>query len=245
MSDRKTIKIVLLINGIYLIIIGLMIYFYLKDPNKNYLYLDFKTYDKVVIAKKDLKIGDIIKEEDLDYIEIESSKIIKKDIFENKEDVIGKKVLYPINKMQYIYRNYLLSKKDWYENGTLFPIEVDMIETLNNVVKIGDYVDINVALNNSSGVHGKYLNYSRVITKVIVEDIRDSKFNSIKNQKKKETQINNTGFIPKYIYVKLNDKQIDYYLDAKKQGKIFIEIYTDRTANPNIVNYKLTNKTNQ
>lgn len=241
MKNKKTTKAVLITSGVFLIIIGIMIYLYLKDPERNYLYYEGGNFVDMVIAKKDIQPGEVIDDSHLRVIKIRENELVNKKAFaSNVDNLIGKKALYPIKNGQILPLEYFLPKEKWYENGYDFAIEVDVPTTVANSICIGDYIDINVAYGmddmETLTIGDLYVNFDVVISKVLVEDIKDANGVSIKNSQEGDQ------FVPQYLKVCLSYEQIDNYLGAKKEGTIFTVKYEDPTSVENKVTFKNSKK---
>lgn len=243
MKDKNIRKAVLNTSAIFLLIIGVMIYFYLKDPNRNYLYYQFEEEIPVVVAKVDIIQGDVITEDNVEVLKVKNGELLtnKETFVSTLDDLLGKKALYPFKSGQVLPSYYLLGKEDWYEGKHEYAIEVDIPSTVANSIKIGDYVDINISYSQGIGVHELYRtkvydNFDIVISKVMIEDIKNGEGISYTTYTKDNPS---SAFIPKYMKVSLDYNQIDNYLGAKEKGTVFLVKYDDITTVPNKQTYKV------
>lgn len=210
-----------------------MIYLHLHDPNRNYLYYDTNRYIEIIVPTRNLEIGEVIDTNSIEVVKYNADYIYNlRKVYIQKEEAIGKKVLYPLFTGQLIYKEYTLSKEEWYDGKTLFPIEIDVASTVANSVVINDYVDINVALKNKKTSDSDFINYDVVAAKLLVEDVKNENGESFKDIEDKVKE-------PRYVLVKLTSEEIDRYLDAVKKGDIFLTVYDDPTSPPSKVTYEM------
>lgn len=242
MKDKKTTKAVLTTSGIFLIIIGIMLYLYIKDPKRNYLYYEDKNAINIVVPARDMEVGEIVTETDIKTIVVKDKEIIENDAIylSNPEDILGKKALYPMKSGQILPLSYFISEEEWYDGKHLYAIEIDIPTTVANSIDIGDYVDINVNYDIESEedgfyTNGIYENFDVIVSKVLVEDLKNEQGINYQDFKLYNEEGN---FVPKYAKVNLDYKQIDDCLGAKEKGEIFLIKYDDITAPPNQVTYK-------
>lgn len=243
MKDKSNRKAILNTSAVFLLIIGIMLYFYIKDPNRNYLYYEVRQYSDVIVATRDILPGEIMEEEDIKLIEVEVTELLNNDALysSNIEDLLGKKALFPMKMGQLLSKDYFLEKTKWYEGKHEYALEVDIPQTVANSIRIGDYIDINVSYDKSLSLEDLYNkdiyhNFDIVIPKVMVENMKTS--DSISYASYLRDGASET-FVPGYIIVNLEYSQIDDYLGAKKIGEIFLIKYGDITAEPNKKTYSI------
>jgi len=239
MKDRQVRKAILNTAAIFLLIIGVMLYFYLKDPNKNYLYYQPNKEVDVVIARTDLSPGTLVKESDISVVTVINTKITDNKLYlSNIEGFIGKKVLYPLKSGQVLIEDYFLGEDKWYEGKHEFAIEIDIDNTVAGSIEIGDYVDINVKYLGEDAEDildvKEFDNLDIIISKIQVDDMKDADGVSHKEFLSKHQE---GEFKAKYALFTMTYKEIDMFLDAKDKGEIFLIKYDDPTAIPNKTTY--------
>lgn len=225
-------------------IIGFMIFIYLKNPDRNYLYYEGSNIVDVVVSKKDIEPGEVLDKGDIELVKVKDEVILgnASNYTSSIEDIVGKKALYPIKRGQILPSSYFLSKEKWYEGKHEYAIEVDIPTTVANSINVGDYIDINVSYEGTSieNIYSSkdYTNFDIVVSKILVEDIRNvdgiskDEFNS---------QSPDGVFVPRYIIVNIDYKQLDDYLGSAKEGIIFVVKYDDVNAPANLVTYNKRN----
>lgn len=232
MFKKRYLKPVLITSGVFIIIIGVMLYFYIKDPARNYLYVDSSEKIDIVLAKNNIGIGEVITNDNIYTKIVDKDSVLNfENIYFNTEDIVGKKALYPINQNQFLYKNYLLSKEDWYDGKVRYAVPVTIPNTVANSVRIGDYVDVLVSYTEKIQNLDNPINYDIVISKVLIEELKDSNGRAIASK--------DEGIVPAFAIMSFDYNELDSYLDADKKGHIFLTIYDDVSIEGNAPTYKM------
>lgn len=168
---------VLILSIILAVIIGLFEYYYVrKEATSN--------FQTVIIAKKDINIGDKIKEDDISTILVD--KIINPDIISNKNIVIDKYSKYEIKAGQNILMNMLtdsdISKEQENTNKCVIKIEQTPSQLLLNTTKPVTLLFIsnnntekivypNIKVKSIYDVNGNEINIKNMIDQNIYKNI--------------------------------------------------------------------------
>ena len=244
MKDKNVRKAILNTSAIFLLVIGVMLYFYIKDPDRNYLYYQTKQYENVVVATKGILPGEEINDDNIKVVEVEVTELLINDLLfcKSVDELIGKKALYPIKVGQLLQNDYLLEKEKWLEGKHEYAIEVNIPGTVANSIKIGDFIDVNISYDKTLSLEDLYdsnvfYNFDIVIPKVQVENMKNSEGLSYEDFLKENNEEN---FVPTYVILNLEYMQIDDYIGAEKIGKIFLIKYGDITTEANIKTFNKT-----
>lgn len=229
-KKESNLKPILITSGVFIIIIGIMLYFYIKDPSRNYLYIDTSEKIDIILARRDIGIGETLTNEDVYILTVDKENILNFDaVHFDMEDIVDKKVLYPINQNQFIYKNYLLSKENWYEDKVRYALPITIPGTVANSVRAGDYVDVLVAYSEEDINEEFPKNYDIVISKALIEELKDS--NGLRVQE--------DSLIPSFALISFSYNELDNYLDAQNKGNIFLTIYDDPSIEASIPTYEI------
>jgi len=133
---------------------------------------------KIVVAKSNLRIGDVLSYENLAIREMPNSYIHAAAVrSENADSVVGKRVMQSLNAGESLLSNFLASKtnsgfsnlieKD--QRGLTFP--VDIVSSMSGLLRPGDKIDLMVTLRDGKVVTLPLLkNVSILATGGIVDD---------------------------------------------------------------------------
>jgi len=225
-TAKKNLKVGLLTSAGWLCVIGGMLFTYLQEPSRNLLYIDNTTYQQVLIPTKDLQIGDVLDNTNCRIFKIDTKYILSPENLATVEN-LGEKALIPLVYGEPIYCKDLLNTNNTYAGMIPYPVEIDVFSTIANMVKIGDYVDINAV--NADGARMLYnqegdivypSEYYTVIARKRIEDLRTSDGSSIKDK---------TGVLPSYAIMYFTQNELNKYLDCLNEKFVFLGLYNNST----------------
>lgn len=222
-KNKKAFKTGLLVTAFWLLIISIMLFFYLREPQRNLLYVDTTVYAKVVVPTKDIKPGEELNENNIEEIYADEKYLGSKTGLISYSDAIGKKAGISILSGEFIYNKDVIDIKKEYEGMIPFPIEVDSFSTIANMLKIGDCIDINITTGEMGKTYCIYdedgniicNNYRTVVGNKYIQDLRSGDGISIKN----------SSAVPKYAIVYFNEEELNTYLEAYGSGTLFMGIH--------------------
>lgn len=209
MNKRLIIKTSLICTGIFIILASLALFFvsskYELDTEKRY---------NVIVASKDIAVGDILTEASISVKEIKESGLTTH-MMTDPSLCLGKKALSSVKSGDYLMSYNLLSPKAWHEGDEkiiILPMSVE--ERLANCIKKGSFVDIKVLPENQKTVP------KTVLSRVTIDDILDENGMALG-----DTMGNKKAF----AVVTLDEKQRERLYTAQQVGKIIYELYCDPT----------------
>lgn len=133
---------------------------------------------KIVVAKKNLRVGDVLSYDNLAIREMPNSYIHASAVrAESAESVVGKRIMQPINKGESLLLNFLASRTgsgfsnliEKGKRGLTFP--VDIVSSMSGLLRPGDKIDLMVTLRQGRSVTIPLLkNITILATGGIVDD---------------------------------------------------------------------------
>lgn len=217
MNKRIILKTVLICIGIFLILASAGVYFfssrYELDTEKKY---------QVVMAVADIPVGSVITENMVSYKTIKESGFTPH-MLQKSEQVVGKKVLSPILKGDYIPRYNLLPQDKWHkddERTIILPVDVE--GRLANLIKKGSVINIKVLPADKNTLP------KLVLSKITVSDMLDENGLSSGDA---------IGSRKGYIVVVLDEEQRKRVYAATQYGKLMNELYCDSTQPKDIEDF--------
>lgn len=244
MKNKKTLSAVLLTSAVFLIIIAIMLGFYIKDPKRNYLYIENKTYKTVAVPREKIEVGEELNSTNIKEISIEEDVLGKSQAqLLTYADCMNKKAIVTLLPEEQIYAKDVIDIKNEYANMIPISVQVDAFATVANRVVPGEYVDINITKGKIGTIDNKdrivydsngnivYDNYFIVNSKKRIDDITDEKGVSIKAA---------ANITPKWAIIYFTKDELDRYVEATKDdGTIFLGLYNDITEQARPVTYLL------
>lgn len=222
-KNKKAFKTGLSVTAFWLMIIAIMLFIYLKNPERNLLYADNAVYIPVVVPVKDIEVNEEFNESNVKEVYIDEKYVAGKSQLMDYCEIIGKKAGISILSGEFIYNKDVIDIKKEYEQMIPFPIEVDEFSTIANILEIGDCIDINITNGDMGKTYSIYDeegniicgNYRTVVEKKRIEDLRSGNGVSIRENRA----------VPKYAIVYLSEKELNSYLAAYGSGTLFMGIY--------------------
>jgi len=133
---------------------------------------------KIVVAKRELRVGDVLSYENLAIREMPNSYVHSAAVrSEQADSVVGKRIMQPLKEGESLLNNFLASKTgSGFSNligkgqrGLTFP--VDVVSSLSGLLRPGDKIDLMVTLTQGKSVTLPLLkNVTILATGAIVDD---------------------------------------------------------------------------
>lgn len=209
MNKRLIVKTSLICAGIYIILASLAI-FYVSSKYE----LDTEKRFNVIVASKDIAIGDIITEANASIMVIKESSLTPH-MMTDPSLCIGRKALSPVKNGDYLMSYNLLSPEAWRggdEKIIVLPMSVE--ERLANRMQKGSLIDIKVLPENQKTIP------KTVLSRITVDDILDENGMALADA---------MGNKKAFAVVTLDEKQRERLYAAQQIGKIIYELYCDPT----------------
>lgn len=209
MNKRLILKTSLICTGIYIILASLAIFYvsskYDLDTEKRY---------NVIVASKDIAVGDIITEDNAGIKVIKESSLTA-NMLTDPSLCTGRKALSPVKNGDYLMSYNLLPPEDLHKDDEkiiVLPMSVE--ERLANRIQKGSLIDIKVLPENQKTIP------KTVLSRITVDDILDENGMALGDA---------MGNKKAFTVVTLDEKQRERLYVAQQLGKIIYELYCDPT----------------
>jgi len=209
MNKRLIVKTSLICTGIFIILASLAIFFISSKYE-----LDTEKRHNVIVAGKDIAVGDIFTEANISIKKIKESDLTTH-MLTDPSLCIGRKALSPVKSGDYLMSYNLLHPEAFHkgdEKIIVLPMSIE--ERLANRIKKGSLVDIKVLPENQMTIP------KTVLSCIAIDDILDENGLSLGDS---------LGNKKAFAVVTLNEKQRERLYAAQQVGKIIYELYCDST----------------
>lgn len=209
MNKRLVIKTSLICVGIFIILASIAIFYVSLKYD-----LDIENRYSVLVASKDIAVGDILTEANVGFKVIKESTLTP-NMLTDPSLCLGTKALFLIKGGDYLMSYTLLSPEYWNESDDkIIVLPMNVEERLANRIQKGSLIDIRVLPENQKTLP------KTVLSHITVEDVLDENGMALG-----ETLGNRKAF----AVVTLNEKQRERLYAAQQVGKIIYEHYCDST----------------